>query len=146
MPVSTPKKTYTQKEFIEHVALYEHLPKSVLNGALDAIIEDLCYLLADGNIVEVGELGFFSTSLKCLRNTDDEANKIRSESVVFQNVHLRISSEFRKKIERKMKLKRVHSPSRKLKNDFHDRRTERETDSVPTDEYLHHPEGVCPTS
>lgn len=108
-----PKRTYTQKEFIEHVAAFEHLPKNVLSGALDAIIDDLCYLLADGNIVEMGELGFFSTSLKCLRETDDENKKIRSESVVFQNVNLRISSEFRKKIAETMKLERVHSPSRK---------------------------------
>ena len=35
----------------------------------------------------------FSTSLKCLRETDDEKKKIRSESVQFQNVHLRISSK-----------------------------------------------------
>ena len=110
-----PKKTYTQKEFIEHVAAYEHLPKNVLSGALDDIIDDLCYLLADGNIVEVGELGFFSTSLKCLRETDDEKKKIRSESVVFQNVHLRISSEFRRRIEKRMELERVHSSSQKSK-------------------------------
>ncbi len=110
-----PKRTYTQKEFIEHVAAFEHLPKNVLSGALDAIIDDLCYLLADGNIVEVGDLGFFSTSLKCLKETDDEKQKIRSESVAFQNVHLRISSEFRREIRRKMVLERVHSPSRKKK-------------------------------
>ena len=110
-----PKKTYTREEFIRHVAAYEHLPKNVLTGALDAIVDDLRYLLAEGNIVEVGELGFFSTSLKCLQETDDEEEKIRAESVTFQNVHLRLSSEFRKKISSEMKLERVHSLSRKKK-------------------------------
>jgi nucleoid DNA-binding protein len=110
-----PKVTYTQKEFVEHVATFQHLPKSVIGAALDACIDELCDLLADGNIVELGDLGFFSTSLKCLRETDDEKKKIRSESVRFQNVNLRISSTFRKKIRRAMTLERVHSTTKKSK-------------------------------
>ena len=90
-----PKRTYTQKEFVEHIATFQHLPKNVIGAALDACIDELCDLLANGNIVELGELGFFSTSLKCLRETDDEKKKIRSESVQFQNVHLRISKKSR---------------------------------------------------
>ena len=108
-----PKRTYTKEEFIEHASKYQHLPKNVLGASLGVLIDDLCDLLADGNIVELGELGFLSTSLKCLRKTDDNQQKIRAESVVFQNVHLRISSTFRKRIIHKMTLERVHSPSRK---------------------------------
>mgnify|MGYP003225254299 CR=1 FL=1 len=67
-----PKGTYTQKEFVEHIATFQHLPKNVIGAALDACIDELCDLLANGNIVELGELGFFSTSLKCLRETDEE--------------------------------------------------------------------------
>ncbi|WP_304247770.1 DNA-binding protein [Parabacteroides gordonii] len=110
-----PKKTYTQEEFIDYVTRFQHLPKSQLVGALDAFIEGLRYLLAEGNIVEMGDLGFFSTSLKCLKETDDEENKIGSKSVVFQNVHLRISREFRKKMTKEMKFERVHSLTRKQK-------------------------------
>ena len=84
-------------------------------AALDACIDELCDLLANGNIVELGELGFFSTSLKCTQDTDDEKKKIRSESVRFQNVHLRISNTFRKKIRQRMKLERTHSPTKKSK-------------------------------
>lgn len=111
-----PKMTYTKKEFVEHVAMFQHLPKNMIGAALDACIDELCDLLADGNIVELGELGFFSTSLKCLRETDDEKKKIRSESVQFQNVHLRLSSTFRKNIRRAMTLERTHSTTKKLKN------------------------------
>ena len=96
-----PKRTYTNKEFVEHVAAFEHLPRNLIGAALAAIVDDLCDLLADGNIVELGDLGFFSTSLKCLQDTE--------------NVHLRISSEFRKKIKREMKFERVHSLTRKQK-------------------------------
>lgn len=110
-----PQKTYTQKEFVEHVAMYQHLPKNLIGAALDACIEELCELLADGNIVELGELGFFSTSLKCLRPTDDDKTKIRAESVQFQNVHLRISSTFRRKIRHAMRLERIHSTTKKSK-------------------------------
>ena len=87
-----PKKTYTSQEFVEHVAAFEHLPKNQIGGALAAIVDDLCYLLADGNIVELGDLGFFSTSLKCLKDTDDDEDEIKPKSIAFQNVHLRISS------------------------------------------------------
>lgn len=110
-----PQKTYTQKEFVEHVALFQHLPKNLIGAALDACIEELCELLAHGNIVELGELGFFSTSLKCLRSTDDDKTKIRAESVQFQNVRLRISSTFRRKIRRAMRLERTHSVTKKSK-------------------------------
>ena len=110
-----PKETYTQKEFVEHVAMFQHLPKNIIGAALDACIDELCDLLANGNIVELGELGFFSTSLKCTQDTDDEKKKIRSESVRFQNVHLRISNTFRKKIRQRMKLERTHSPTKKSK-------------------------------
>lgn len=110
-----PQKTYTQKEFVEHVAMYQHLPKNLIGAALDACIEELCELLADGNIVELGELGFFSTSLKCLHPTDDDKSKIRAESVQFQNVRLRISSTFRRKIRHAMRLERTHSATKKSK-------------------------------
>lgn len=110
-----PKATYTRKEFVEHVATFQHLSKNVIGAALDACIDELCDLLADGNIVEFGELGFFSTSLKCTQETDDEKKKIRSESVRFQNVHLRISSICRKKIARAMELERTHSVTKKSK-------------------------------
>ena len=69
------KKTYTKKEFVEHVSMFQHLPKNMVGAALDACIDELCDLLANGNIVELGELGFFSTSLKCMRETDDEKNE-----------------------------------------------------------------------
>lgn len=65
--------------------------------------------------MELGDLGFFSASLKCLQDTDDDQNKIKAKSVAFQNVHLRISSEFRKKIKQEMKFERVHSLTRRQK-------------------------------
>lgn len=81
-----PKKNYTQKEFVEHVATFQHLPKNVIGAALNACIDERCDLLADGNIVELGELGFFTTSLKCMHETK-EARKAKLELLFLkQNV------------------------------------------------------------
>ena len=35
-----PKRTYTQKEFVEHIATFQHLPKNVIGAALDACIDE----------------------------------------------------------------------------------------------------------
>ena len=40
-----PKETYTQKEFVEHVAMFQHLPKNIIGAALDACIDELGDLL-----------------------------------------------------------------------------------------------------
>ena len=113
---------------------------------MDACIDELCDLLANGNIVELGELGFFSTSLKCLRETDDEKKKIRSESVQFQNVHLRISSTFRNNIKKKMTLERVHSTTKKSKKSSRDHRGNKKsrTGTVPQAECMYQQERIHP--
>lgn len=109
-----PKKTYTTKEFLKQVAMFQHLPYAMLEGALQAITDELSELLADGNIVELGELGFLSTSLKCLREATPE-KKIRAESIAFSNVNLRTSKIFKKKIRLLMTLERIQSPTRPSK-------------------------------
>lgn len=58
--------------------------------------------------MEVGELGYFSLSLKCDKAVTDKKD-IRSPSVHFQNVNLRISSGFRKRFVT-MELERKASP------------------------------------
>ena len=53
--------------------------------------------------------------MKCLKDTDDDEDEIKPKSIAFQNVHLRISSEFRKRIKHEMKFQRVHSLTRRQK-------------------------------
>ena len=57
---------------------------------------------------EVGELGFFSLSLKCDKAVANKKD-IRSPSVHFQNVNLRIGSKFRNRFQT-MELERKASP------------------------------------
>ena len=75
---------------------------------LQAVTDELCSWLSEGWTVEVGELGYFSVSLKCDRQVTDK-KEIRSPSVHFQNVNLRLGSKFRNRFST-MELERKASP------------------------------------
>ena len=103
-----PKGTIPADKFRELVHKATGFSPAILDGTLQAITDELYSWLADGWIVEVGELGFFSLSLKCDKTVTDKKD-IRSPSVHFRNVNLRIGSKFRKRfqtmgLERKQKL------------------------------------------
>ena len=86
-----PKETYTQKEFVEHVAMFQHPPKKHYRGGTGRLHRRTVRPVCQRQHCRTRRVGIFSTSLKCTQDTDDEKKKIRSESVRFQNVHLRIS-------------------------------------------------------
>lgn len=81
---------------------------SFLDGTLQAVTDELYSWLSEGWTVEVGELGYFSVSLKCDRQVTDK-KEIRSPSVHFQNVNLRLGSKFRNRFNT-MELERKASP------------------------------------
>ena len=97
-----PSGTYSQKEFIERVSRYQHFPQNMV---------ELGSLLARGYIVELGELGHLSVSLKCTQKVMTK-KEIRSESICFDNVHLRTSKNFKLKVRREMRLERVPKSGR----------------------------------
>lgn len=101
-----PKGTYDAKEFLERVARFQHLPYNVLDGALGAIVDQLADSLANGYNVELGELGYFSTTLKCSRQAMSP-KQIRAESVQFYNARVRFSNTFKRKIDLEMRLERA---------------------------------------
>ena len=105
-PVFFPKEPFLP---INSANWFTRLPVSaLLDGTLQAITDELHSWLADGWIVEVGELGFFSLSLKCDKAVANKKD-IRSPSVHFQNVNLRIGSKFRNRFQT-MELERKASP------------------------------------
>lgn len=101
-----PSGTYSKKEFIERVSRHQPFPHNIIEGVLGAVVDELAEALADGYIVELGELGHFSTSLKCTHKVMTK-KEIRAESIRFDNVHLRTSGVFKKKIKREMELERA---------------------------------------
>lgn len=101
-----PKGTITAKEFQERVMKEQHMPHAMIVGIMQAISNALGDWLADGFNVELDELGYFSTTLKCTRPAMKKKD-IRAESVRFETVKFRPSIEFKKYVARKMKLERL---------------------------------------
>ena len=106
-----PNGTYSKKEFIERVSRHQPFPYNIIEGVLGAVVDELAEALADGYIVELGELGHFSISLKCTHKVMNK-KEIRAESIRFDNVHLRTSKEFKKKVHREIELERVENSGR----------------------------------
>lgn len=110
-----PSGTYSKRDFIERVSCHQPFPHNIIEGVLGAVTDELAEALANGYIVELGELGHFSISLKCTRKVMTK-KEIRAESICFDNVHLRTSKEFKKKIKREIELERAESSNEKKRN------------------------------
>ena len=90
-----PSGTYSKKDFIERVSRHQPFPHNIIEGVLGAVVDELAEALADGYIVELGELGHFSISLKCTHKVMTK-KEIRAESI-------------KKKIKREIELERVEN-------------------------------------
>mgnify|MGYP000615357559 CR=1 FL=1 len=66
-PRIVPKGTIGQDEFLDRVHKFTGISRSLLAGAMQSFQNELKDLLANGWIVELGEIGYFSVSLKCDR-------------------------------------------------------------------------------
>lgn len=103
-----PKGTIPADKFLEIVHNATGFSQAILDGTLQAITDELHRWLANGWVVEVGELGYFSLSLECDRLVQDK-KEIRSPSIHFKNVNLRLSSSYRHRFVT-MELERKASP------------------------------------
>ena len=101
-----PSGTYSKKDFIERVSRYQHFPQNMVDGVVGAVVDELADLLGRGYIVELGELGHFSVSLKCTQKAMSK-REIRAESICLSNVHLRPSKVFKLKVRESLRLERV---------------------------------------
>lgn len=103
-----PSGTLDAATFRELVHKSTGLSPAILEGVIQAVTDELHHWLSGGWTVEVGELGHFSVSLKCDKTVTD-GKDIRSPSIRFKDVNLRISNTFRKRFNT-MKLERKPSP------------------------------------
>ena len=102
-----PSGTYSKKEFLEHVShSSQTFNYNVIDAVVGIVIDELAEALSEGYVVELGELGHFSISLKCTHKVMAK-REIRAESICFDNVHFRTSKEFKRKIKREIELERV---------------------------------------
>ena len=105
-----PSGTLPAKKFLELVSKSNGFSEAILEGCLQAVTDELQRWLEQGWTVEVGELGYFSLSLKCDRPVMDK-KEIRSPSIHLNKVNLRINKEFKQKFA-SMRLERMESPYR----------------------------------
>ena len=74
MPVLSPKEPLDKEEFLDRVHKFTGISRSLLAGAMEAFANETRDLLADGWNVEMGNFGFFSTSLQCPPVKDKKRN------------------------------------------------------------------------
>ena len=74
-PRIVPKGTIGQDEFLDRVHKFTGISRSLLAGAMQSFQNELKDLLANGWIVELGEIGYFSVSLKCDRQVTRNAQE-----------------------------------------------------------------------
>ena len=90
------KGTVDKEEFLDRVHKFTGISRSLLAGAMEAFANEARDLLADGWNVEMGNFGFFSTSLQCPPVKDKK--EIRAASVQMKNINFRASRPFKKEV------------------------------------------------
>lgn len=68
------KGTVDKEEFLDRVHKFTGISRSLLAGTMEAFANEARDLLADGWNVEMGNFGFFSTSLQCPPVKDKKRN------------------------------------------------------------------------
>lgn len=99
-----PKGTIDRKEFIDRVHRFTGLSHSLLEGAMAAFMDELRDCLANGWTVELGELGYFTPSLKCRPVMDKK--ELRAASISLRGLNYRLSREFYRGLNEKIHFER----------------------------------------
>ena len=104
------KGTIDREEFLDRVHKFTGLSRSLLAGAMQSFQDELRDLLADGWIVEMGEMGYFSVSLQGppVMNKKD----VHAQSIKLKNINYRPSSRCKKEVHWKIKPERGESFTR----------------------------------
>lgn len=104
------KGTIGQDEFLDRVHKFTGLSRSLLAGAMQSFQDELRDLLADGWIVEMGDIGYFSVSLQgppVMKKKD-----VHAQSIKLKNINYRPSSQFKKEVHWKIEPQRGESFTR----------------------------------
>lgn len=123
------KETIDQNEFLDRVHKFTGISRSLLAGAMQSFQNELKDLLANGWIVELGEIGYFSLSLQGL----PVINKKRCTCSINQteNINYLPTRQFKREVGYGLRLERTdycrttgHDKKRALKelNGFIDKK------------------------
>lgn len=86
--------TIPTRQLLEDISAASTFTVGDLEGVLVSLTEKLSSYLIAGYHVELGQIGYFSASLKAKHEVTDKKN-IRATSIYFDNVNFRASSWFR---------------------------------------------------
>lgn len=109
-PRVVPKGTIDQEEFLDRVHKFTGMSRSMLAGAMQSFQNELRDLLANGWIVEMGDIGYFSVSLEgppVMKKKD-----VHAQSIKLKNVNFRAGNQFKKEVGWQMKPERGESITR----------------------------------
>ena len=109
-PRIVPKGTIGQDEFLDRVHKFTGISRSLLAGAMQSFQNELKDLLANGWIVELGEIGYFSVSLKgppVMHKKD-----VRAQSIKLKNINYLPTKQFKREVGYDMRLERTESLTR----------------------------------
>ena len=104
------KGTIDQDEFLDRVHKFTDLSRSLLAGAMQSFQDELRDLLANGWIVEMGDIGYFSVSVQgppVMKKKD-----VHAQSIQLKNINYRPNSQFKKEVGWKIKPERGESFTR----------------------------------
>ncbi len=104
------KGTINQDEFLDRVHKFTGISRSLLAGAMHSFQNELRNLLANGWIVEMGDIGHFSVSLQGPPVMNKK--EVHAQSIKLKNVNFRAGSRFKKEIGWELKPERGASLTR----------------------------------
>ena len=90
--------TIDQEEFLDRVHKFTGISRSLLVGAMQSFQNELRDLLANGWIVELGDIGYFSVSLQgppVMKKKD-----VHAQSISLKNINFRAELTFKTNIRR----------------------------------------------
>lgn len=96
--------TIDQEEFLDRVHKFTGISRSLLSGAMQSFQNELRDLLANGWIVELGDIGYFSVSLQGPPVMKKE--KVHAQSIKLKNINFRPGTQFKKEVGWQMRLER----------------------------------------
>ena len=109
-PRIVPKGTIGQDEFLDRVHKFTGISRSLLAGAMQSFQNELKDLLANGWIVELGEIGYFSVSLQgppVMHKKD-----VSAQSIKLKNINYLPTKQFKREVGYDMRLERTESLTR----------------------------------
>ena len=109
-PRIVPKGTIGQDEFLDRVHKFTGISRSLLAGAMQSFQNELKDLLANGWIVELGEIGYFSVSLQgppVMHKKD-----VRAQSIKLKNINYLPTKQVKREVGYDMRLERTESLTR----------------------------------